>query len=579
QDAKLHAVRYVDSNGASQYLGAELCELLGLELATSDSVGRLMLPELPVQSNLQIHVSHPRWRSLTLHDQLAADGLLTSATMLPGVPVTIKIRGGDDASSVPDGTLVKVQLTGDERDARIVDQFEVRDGQIQLMAWDVNYQQLALQSKDFLIGPVKISMPFWPLQELDMTESSEREIEMTSWKKVRLTGRVVDQNGVGIAGVDVSACSGPTDLAKEMSTLMQKNASFVNQFRLMNRITPPDFARTNQRGEYRLEVGQAAAFVTAEKEGFRCDVDFVRVPIDGSASVEVEPIVLRKIQTLSGKVVDQQGRPVSGSLVWLLGQRQGRRKVVQTDGLGQFRLSVPSVPANVDQDQTSYLMAMNPFGRDAGLINVDLTNSVGSESLQVVVEPKSSEWLLDPTGRAEKNRGQESELLAAWQKELDHRRAAHPDGLPGNQAPELEGGTWLNTSETKLTDFRGRFVLLDFWYIGCGPCHIEIPELRIAHRSFPSERFSVVGVHTNHQSSASVQSFIEETGIEYPVVVDNRLGEISDAYASLGIASYPSYLLLDPNGKIVLNSSIADGNLRSQKLELIRNAIQAWDWE
>ncbi len=68
------------------------------------------------------------------------------------------------------------------------------------------------------------------------------------------------------------------------------------------------------------------------------------------------------------------------------------------------------------------------------------------------------------------------ENLEYRQQRLQDDIAAFPQGAPGQIPPDLTEGTWLNSQATSLKDFKGKYVLLDFWFIGCGPCEAELPQ-------------------------------------------------------------------------------------------------------
>ena len=165
-------------------------------------------------------------------------------------------------------------------------------------------------------------------------------------------------------------------------------------------------------------------------------------------------------------------------------------------------------------------------------------------------------------------------------KEWEKLRETYPDGIPGNDVPNLVEGQWLNSDATRLEDFRGRFVLLDFWFIGCGPCHREEPTLKLIHQTFPPDKFALVTVHNNSQTVDNVREFVNENRMRFPTVVDNAEGDISGQYRDYGIYFYPGYILIDPSGKIVRNDGVPDSTntLRMRKIELIQAAIQDWDW-
>src|SRR4029453_3705701 len=68
--------------------------------------------------------------------------------------------------------------------------------------------------------------------------------------------------------------------------------------------------------------------------------------------------------------------------------------------------------------------------------------------------------------------------LSEWEQgrpSLQRAKEQEAISLRGKPAPELDGVLWLNIDRpsSSLADLRGKYVLLDFWSIGCGPCHAD----------------------------------------------------------------------------------------------------------
>src|SRR5688572_11028238 len=95
------------------------------------------------------------------------------------------------------------------------------------------------------------------------------------------------------------------------------------------------------------------------------------------------------------------------------------------------------------------------------------------------------------------------------------------------RAPELTGrGGWLNAPPQRLADFRGRFVLLDFWTFCCVNCLHVLDELRSLERSHP-DVLTVVGVHSPkfaHEAvHENVVAAVERHEVHHPVLDDPDL--------------------------------------------------------
>lgn len=119
-------------------------------------------------------------------------------------------------------------------------------------------------------------------------------------------------------------------------------------------------------------------------------------------------------------------------------------------------------------------------------------------------------------------------------------------------APELIGDTWWGTGGRKLSlaDFRGRFLLLDFWTLCCVNCHHVLAELRPIEAEF-ADTLTVVGIHSPkfefEKDPASVKSAVQRHGIDHPVLNDPEMA----TWRSYNVRAWPTLILIDPLGDIV----------------------------
>jgi thiol-disulfide isomerase/thioredoxin len=124
--------------------------------------------------------------------------------------------------------------------------------------------------------------------------------------------------------------------------------------------------------------------------------------------------------------------------------------------------------------------------------------------------------------------------------------------VPRTRAPELRGRGWLNTGDRRLAlpDFRGRFLLLDFWTFCCINCLHVLDELRPVEEKHRDE-LVVVGVHSpkfEHEADpVALARAVERYAVEHPVLDDPEL-VTWQAYAA---RAWPTLVLVDPEGYVV----------------------------
>jgi thiol-disulfide isomerase/thioredoxin len=106
--------------------------------------------------------------------------------------------------------------------------------------------------------------------------------------------------------------------------------------------------------------------------------------------------------------------------------------------------------------------------------------------------------------------------------------------------PQLDG------TPLRLSDYRGKVVLLDFWATWCDPCREETPHFIELEQEYADRGLQIIGVSMDDTSSP-VREFYEQFHVNYPLVMgDAKTGE---AYG--GVLGLPIIFLLDRDGRIV----------------------------
>jgi cytochrome c biogenesis protein CcmG, thiol:disulfide interchange protein DsbE len=136
--------------------------------------------------------------------------------------------------------------------------------------------------------------------------------------------------------------------------------------------------------------------------------------------------------------------------------------------------------------------------------------------------------------------------------------------VPTAPIPRLEG-----EGSESLADYRGRWVLVNFWASWCIPCRAESPELEEFQRRHGGPRFTVLGIDTQDLSD-DARAFVERYGLSYPQLRDGN-GDIADEYGTTGV---PETFLVDPAGKLRVRAvgPVSEEYLRNEVEPLLPKA-------
>lgn len=98
----------------------------------------------------------------------------------------------------------------------------------------------------------------------------------------------------------------------------------------------------------------------------------------------------------------------------------------------------------------------------------------------------------------------------------------------------------------KLSSYKGKVVLLNFWATWCGPCKLEIPWFIEFEKTYGPQGFAVLGVAMDDDGWKEVKPYIQAKGVNYKVVV----GDEATATKYGGVESLPTTFLIDREGRI-----------------------------
>ena len=157
-------------------------------------------------------------------------------------------------------------------------------------------------------------------------------------------------------------------------------------------------------------------------------------------------------------------------------------------------------------------------------------------------------------------------------------RSPVPGLAIGDLAPELEGPTGdgatflltdLDANVIRLADLRGRGVWLNFWASWCPPCRAEMPHLREAYKRYQAQGFEILGMNADEPEMVpNVKDGLKKYGAEW---TQAKRESVVGVMEQLGIDSYPTTLLIGPDGKVVSLNKPEKQQLSLRGAELVRS--------
>lgn len=118
--------------------------------------------------------------------------------------------------------------------------------------------------------------------------------------------------------------------------------------------------------------------------------------------------------------------------------------------------------------------------------------------------------------------------------------------LQGQPAPDFALAS-LDGKTVKLSDFRGKAVLLNFWATWCEPCKIEMPWFVELQKQYGPRGLQVLGIAMDDSGVKEIDDFAKKMNVNYPIVIGKE--SVGDQYG--GIPYLPSTFYIDRDGKVI----------------------------
>jgi len=124
-----------------------------------------------------------------------------------------------------------------------------------------------------------------------------------------------------------------------------------------------------------------------------------------------------------------------------------------------------------------------------------------------------------------------------------HDRTASANGsLRIKTAPDFELKS-LEGQSVKLSEFRGKIVVLNFWATWCAPCRVEMPTLLDLYNKYRSKGVEFIGVAMDDGSQERVGSFVKKMGVNYTILLGNQ--SVAGAYGGLRLLPQTVFITQD----------------------------------
>jgi len=164
-----------------------------------------------------------------------------------------------------------------------------------------------------------------------------------------------------------------------------------------------------------------------------------------------------------------------------------------------------------------------------------------------------------------RQRHQTDEGFDAWLAEKTEKQSSAAPGdkkpAPGFEVKTLDGET------LRLNELKGKVVVLNFWYIGCVPCQVEMPGLNKLVEEFKSEQVVFIGFAKNDESQ--LREFLKKTTFNYMIVAGSS--SISKQY---GVSAYPTHVIINKQGLIEFTITGGSPDIQENLRPLIRGLLK-----
>ncbi|GAA3573647.1 hypothetical protein GCM10022395_23600 [Snuella lapsa] len=137
----------------------------------------------------------------------------------------------------------------------------------------------------------------------------------------------------------------------------------------------------------------------------------------------------------------------------------------------------------------------------------------------------------------------------SFYKDISYRVNAIKNTQEGAVAPTIKTTSTLDGNEFDLTAYKGKYVMIDFWGIWCGPCVSEMPKVKEFSEKY-KDRLEILGVNSGDKKQRIID-FVDKNEYNWQQVMDVRDSDVDNFVLRYNVNAFPTKFIIDPEGKIV----------------------------
>jgi thiol-disulfide isomerase/thioredoxin len=126
----------------------------------------------------------------------------------------------------------------------------------------------------------------------------------------------------------------------------------------------------------------------------------------------------------------------------------------------------------------------------------------------------------------------------------------------------------MDGKQVKLSDYRGKVVLINFWFINCPPCRMEMPDLNALKKDYIGKDVEFIAITFDQRND--INEFLTKIPFDYRIFPNAQ-----QAIQDYGIMGFPTSVVIDKNGKIVDSKMGGSINIKEELQAFIEKALTA----